>query len=242
MSPMPGIRRGLTALAAAALLGVLLLGSGACATAPKKPRKSSDPATALAQDYSELLRVHRPDLAARWSPPGSEEIQFEPLVAERVVAHERALRGLLDRANALPASERADTLRARLTLELEQTAAGGALYRSPLVWLEIVEAAARSPFLHDSTAGCREVDRAIPQLERIPEALRGAAVMMRGAPPLDPAAFEEAMARTEQVFRRELPARARACREGRLVAQFVEADSLAAASLAGFRRLLYPAP
>ena len=242
MSRVLRIRRSLTALAAAACVGLWWLAMGSCATAPKKPRRSSDPTAALAQDYAQLLRVHRPDLAARWSPPGSEDIQFEPLVAERTVAHERALRGLLDRANALPASERADTLRARLTLELEQTTAGGALYRSPLVWLEIVEAAARSPFLHDSTAGCREVDRAIPQLERIPEALRGAAVMMRGVPPLDPAAFEQAMARTEQVFRRELPARARACREGRLVAQFVEADSLAAASLAGFRRLLYPAP
>ena len=226
----------------AAVAVVTLLVTGACATAQKKPTKSSEPAMVLSDEYANLLRAHRPDLAERWSRPIPEEVLFVPLNAETIPAHERALGALLDKAGALPSSPVADSLRARLAYEMTQTAAGGALRSDPLLWLEIVASAARAPFAWDTTAGCREVDRAITQLERIPEALRGAAVMMRGLPAPDAAAFEMAVAQAEDVFRRELPRKARGCREGRLVGQFVEADSVAAASLASFRRLLYPAP
>lgn len=242
MMRVNGISRVNSGRVALALLSVLLLATGSCATAQKKPEKSTEPASVLSDEYADLLRVHRPDLAERWSRPIPEEVLFVPLSAETIPAHERALRALLDRAVSLPASPVADSLRARLAYEIAQTATGGALRTDPLLWLEIVASAARAPFAWDTTAGCREVGRAVPQLERIPEALRGAAVMMRGLPAPDASAFEMAVARAEEVFRRELPRRARGCREGRLVGQFVEADSTAAASLASFRRLLYPAP
>jgi hypothetical protein len=240
MSRAHATARRRAALAGSVLLAALLLVAGSCATAPKKPSRPSGPAGALTDEYARLLHVHRPDLAARWAQYVQDDIVFEPLVSERLPAHERTLRTLLERTNALPASEAADTLRTRISLELTQTVAGGALHRDALLWLEIVEAAARAPFAHDSTPGCREVDRVVDQLERIPEALRGAAVMMRGTPPPDAVVLEAGLTRAEEVLRRELPRRARGCRDGRLIGRFVEADTLAAASLAGFRRLVLP--
>jgi hypothetical protein len=226
-----------------ALLVVLLLAAGpGVSTAKKKPKPPPDPALALAAEHAQLIRRHRPDLAERWAAPIPDEVLFEPLDVTNAATHERALRSLASRAGGLPATPAADSLRNRLELELAQTAPGGALHTDALLWLGIVEAAARLPFAYDSTAGCREVDRSVRQLERIPEALRGAAVMMRGAPPPEPEPFEAGLTRTERVFRHELPRRTKACKEGRLLAEFVEADSLAAASLAGFRRLLLPGP
>ena len=224
----------------ALLVLALVAALPAASAAKKKPKPSADPAASLAAEHAQLLRRHRPDLAARWTRPAPDEVVFEPLDGGTAAAHERTLRAMMDRARGLPAAPAADTLRARIALELEQTAPGGALHRDALLWLGIVESAARAPFLYDSTAGCREVDRAVRQLERIPEALRGAAVMMRGSPPPDSVAFEEGLTRAEQVFRSELPRRARGCRDGRLQGVFVEADSIAAASLAGFRRLVRP--
>jgi len=218
---------------------VALLSSAGCA-GKKPPKTSATPAASVGAEHARLLRIHRPDLAERWVAPAPDEVLFEPLDVTTADAHARALRALLDRALALPSSPTADSLSARIMLELEQTVPGGALHTDPLLWIDIVAAAARAPFAYDSTAGCREVDRATRQLGRIPEALRGAAVMMHGAPPPDPAALEAGLTRAEWVFRRDLPSRTKACKEGRTLAEFVEADSLAAASLAGFRRLMVP--
>jgi len=41
-------------------------------------------------------------------------------------------------------------------------------------------------------------------------------------------------------LRRDLPARTNACKEGRRLGEFAEADTLAAASLMEFRRSLVP--
>ena len=228
--------------AAAFALALVVLGLPAACAGRKPPKQAQGPAFTVASEHALLLRRHRPDLAERWTAPSPDEVPFEPLDINTVAAHEQSLRGLLERARALPASADADSLQARLTLELEQTVPGGALRTDPLLWLAIIEAAARAPFAYDSTAGCREVERAMRQFELIPEALRGAAVLMRGAPPPDPAAFEAGLTRVEWVFRRDLPSRTKACKEGRLLADFVQADTLAAASLAGFRRLLVPEP
>ena len=227
---------------AAACLLVLVLALPAACAGKKPPKQAQGPVLTVSTEHAQLLRRHRPDLAERWVAPIPEEVPFEPLDINTVASHEQSLRGLLDRARALPASAEADSVRSRLTFELEQTVPGGALRSDPLLWLAIVEAAARAPFAYDSTAGCREVERAMRQFERIPEGLRGAAVLMRGAPPPDPVAFEAGLTRVEWVFRRDLPRRTKACKEGRLLAGFVQADTLAAASLAGFRRLLVPEP
>ncbi len=235
-------RRAATRWWAASLLAALLAAGSGCAAGRKAAKPPADPAAALTAEHAGLLRRHRPDLAERWTKPSPEDVRFEPLSVTTTAGHEQTLRGLLQRARALPTTPEADSLRSRLALELEQTAPGGALHTDALLWLGIVEAAARAPFAYDSTAGCREVDRAVEQLQRIPEALRGAAVIMSGAPPPDPVAFEAGLTRAEQVFRHDLPSRTKACREGRLLAEFVEADTLAAASLAGFRRLLQSGP
>jgi len=227
---------------AAACVLVLVLALPAACAGRKPPKQAQGSALTVSSEHAQLLRRHRPDLAERWATPVPEDVPFEPLDLNNVAGHEQSLRGLLDRAKALPASAETDSLRARLTFELEQTVPGGALRTDPLLWLAIVEAAARAPFAYDSTAGCREVERAMRQFERIPEALRGAALLMHGAPSPDPAAFEEGLTRVEWVFRHDLPRRTKACKEGRLLADFVQADTLAAASLAGFRRLLVPEP
>jgi hypothetical protein len=236
------VRPVVTLKQAAACLLVLALALPAACAGRKPPKQAQGPAFTVSSEHVQLLRRHRPDLAERWTTPSPEEVAFVPLDINNVAGHEQSLRALLDRARALPASADADSLRARLTFELGQTVPGGALRTDPLLWLAIVEAAARAPFAYDSTAGCREVERAMRQFELIPEALRGAAVLMRGAPPPDPIAFEAGLTRVEWVFRHDLPRRTKACKEGRLLAEFVEADTLAAASLAGFRRLLVSGP
>lgn len=243
MSPVrKSVRHASTLERAAACLLLLVLALSAACAGRKPPKQAQGPALTVSSEYAQLLRRHRPDLAERWTRPVPEEVPFEPLDINTVAGHEQKLRGLLDRARALPAAEESDSLRSRLSFELEQTVPGGALRTDPLLWLDIVEAAARAPFAYDSTAGCREVERAMRRFESIPEALRGAAVLMRGSPPPDPAAFEAGLTRVEWVFRHDLPRRTKACKEGRLLADFVQADTLAAASLAGFRRLLVSGP
>jgi hypothetical protein len=76
------------------------------------------------------------------------------------------------------------------------------------------------------------------QLRTLPEALRGAIVLMRTAMPPDAAALEARLTRLETLLRTDLPARTEPCKESRHRGEFVEADSLAAASLAQYRHWL----
>ena len=223
----------------AGLAAALALCLAGCATFGRGGGPAPDPASGLAAEYARLLRSHRPDLAERWLAPSRESVGFEPISGASVAAHERTLRGLLERANALPASTPADSLRARLAHELSETVPGGALHHDPMLWLELVAAAARAPWAGDSSGGCREADQAARRLERVPDALRGAAVLMRAAPRPDRAEFEDAVSHTEWVFRHDLPARTGTCRDSRAMAAFVVADSLAAGALADFRRSLW---
>jgi hypothetical protein len=70
--------------------------------------------------------------------------------------------------------------------------------------------------------------------------LRGASVFLKNAPAPDSAAFEQRIARFEFFLRSDLPARTDACKDGRRLADFTEADTLAAASLMEFRRSFVP--
>jgi hypothetical protein len=166
-------------------------------------------------------------------------VPFVALDAASLPAHERTLRALLAEAQALPASPAADSLRARLTAELSDCAPDGVLRTDALLWLDIVAAAARAPLVAGKLSACTRSHHASQQLVRLPEALRGAAVLTSGHPP-DPVAFENRVAIVERFFRQELPERTGACMETRRRAEFVEADSLAAASLAKFRRWVLP--
>src|SRR5262249_49315795 len=131
---------------------------------------------------------------------------------------------------------RVDSLRARIAREIAETNPGGALRRDPLKWLDVIEAATRAPFEQGPSTGCDRTHRSTLQLRGGPEALRCATVLLRGAPPPDPDSLEARIARLEWVFRRDLPPRTEACKESRRRAEFVEADTLAAASLVDFRR------
>ena len=195
--------------------------------------------------FESLLAIHRPDLAQRYALP-ARSAPFVPLNEATIDEHEAELRFLLAAADSIErgggarsgASARADTLRARIARELEETAPGGALRRDALLWLDIVAAAASAPFESGPTVGCDRTHRAALHLRAVPEALRGAAVLMRGANPPDPQVFESRLASLEGLLRRDLPARTDACKEGRRLAEFAEADTLAAASLNVFRRSL----
>ena len=197
--------------------------------------------------YATLLFEHRPDLAARYALPG-RAVRFAPLDEATINAHLRGLRALLASADSIgrtvaqrpEASARVDTLRARIRSELDESAPGGALRRDALLWLDIVAAAVTAPFSLGPAAGCDRTHRATLQLLAVPEALRGAAVLMRGASPPDPATFEARLASIEALLRHDLPSRTDVCKEGRRLAEFAEADTLAAASLAEFRRTLAP--
>lgn len=193
----------------------------------------------LENRYALLLARHRPDLAERYgATPYSEK--FVPIDEATAGAHVLELRQLLTEADLLPAGTRADSLRARLRREIADTGPGGALHRDALLWLDVIDAAARAPFSLGTANGCDRTRRAALQMRTLPEALRGATVLMRGAAAPNPAAFEARLARLEQLLRTDLPARTEPCKEGRRRAEFVEADSLAAASLAQFRRWLSP--
>lgn len=214
------------------------------ARAPEKPEAeratyATLTLTRLENRYAQSLARHRPDLAERYgSTPYS--VKFVPLDEASIGAHVRSLRLLLAEADTLPASGRADSLRARLRREIAETVPGGALRRDAFLWLDIVDAAARAPFALGTASGCDRTRRGALQLRTVPEALRGATVLMRGAAAPDETALEARLTRLEQLFRLDLPARTEPCKEGRRRAEFVEADSLAAASLAQFRRWLSP--
>lgn len=192
--------------------------------------------------HAQLLARHRPDLAARWNVRERHPEVFEALSEATADAHVRALRMLLERAAALPADARTDTLRARLVQEIVETSLGGVLRRDALLWLDIVAAAALAPFERGPSGGCSRTHRAALQLRAVPEALRGAALLMRGTPPPDATLFEGRISSVERLLRRDLPSRTEVCKEPRRLAEFAEADTLAAAALAQFRRLLVPAP
>lgn len=184
--------------------------------------------------HAQALWRHRPDLAEAWGvKPYS--LRFTPLDEATLDAHVRAARHLLAATDTLATSARRDTLRARLERDLADCAPGGALRRDALVWLDIVAAAVRAPFALGSASGCDRTRRATLQLAMVPEALRGAIVLLRGAVPPAPATLEPRLTSVEQLLRADLPKRTEACKESRRLAEFVEADTLAAASLAQFR-------
>jgi hypothetical protein len=191
----------------------------------------------LETHYAQRLAQHRPDLAARYGTP-PYNTPFVPLDETNAEAHLGELRHMLADAETLPAGARADTLRARLRREIADTGPGGALREDPLLWLDVIEAAARAPFAVGSPNGCERTHRATLQLRTLPEALRGAIVLMRTAPHPDAAALEDRLARVERLLRTDLPARTEPCKESGYRAEFVEADSLAAASLAQYRHWL----
>jgi len=204
--------------------------------------RAPDPLEALLARYSEQLVRHRPDLAARYGAVAGREPAFVPLDEVSAGTHAETLRTLLEQARALPASTRADTLRARLAAELAQTEPGGDLHRDAVLWLDLVEAAIRVPLASGPPAGCRETRRLTERLRQVPGALRAAAVLLRGAPPPEPARLERRLGELERFLRQDVVARTGACKEGRRLAEFVEADTLAAASLAEFRQRLRSGP
>ena len=228
------------ALAAGATLASGIPGAPVPSTGqlPREPRRETS-LPGLVTRYEALLAIHRPDLAQRYAVQ-ARSTPFVPLNEATIDKHAAELRFLLAAVDSIGRGDGAlaDTLRARIARELDETAPGGALRRDALLWLDIVAAAASTPFESGASAGCDRTHRAALHLRAIPEALRGAAVLMRGANPPDPLVFESRLASLEGLLRRDLPARTDACKEGRRLAEFAEADTLAAASLNVFRRSL----
>ncbi|MFI5279207.1 MAG: hypothetical protein ACHQU1_01830 [Gemmatimonadales bacterium] len=202
-----------------------------------QPTEADQLLSQLEIHYAQRLAQHRPDLAERYRTP-PYNTPFVPIDEASAEAHLSELRSMLADAETLPAGARADTLRARLRREIADTGPGGALRQDPLLWLDVIGAAARAPFGVGSSNGCDRTRRATLQLRTLPEALRGAIVLMRTAPLPDPAALEDRLTRVERLLRTDLPARTEPCKESRYRAEFVEADSLAAASLAQYRHWL----
>jgi len=221
---------------------LLALGLAVAPTTADAARSAPDPLEALLERYSEQLVRHRPDLASRYGAVVVREEAFAPLDEVSVRTHAATLRAMLEQARALPASTRVDTLRARLEAELAQTEPGGALHRDALLWLDVVEAAVRVPLAAGAPSGCRETQRLTRRLRQVPGTLRGAAVLLRGAPSPEPERLERRLGDLERFLRHDLAGRTAACKEGRRLAEFVEADTLAAASLAEFRLRLRAGP
>ena len=227
------------AVRVALIVLALALAVYARAATPAHPTPAELTLERLENRYALLLARHRPDLAERYgATPYS--VKFAPIDEATAGAHVLELQQLLSEAGPLPAGARVDSLRDRLQREIAETAPGGALHYDALLWLDVIDAAARAPFSQGTANGCDRTRRGALQLRTLPEALRGATVLMRGAAGPAPAALEARLSALEKLFRTDLPARTEPCKEGRRRAEFVEADSLAAASLAQFRRWLSP--
>jgi hypothetical protein len=227
-----------SALALAACFALAALAPPAHAFGQKpKPDPSK-----LDAKYAQLLARYRPDLAIDWGVETPADEPFLGLDEASVDAHLRQLRELHAQAKALPPSASAESLAVRLEREIAQTEPGGLLHRDHLLWLDIVSAAARAPVVAGSMSGCVRAVRITRQLRAVPEALRGAAVLLRAAPPPDGLAFETRINRVEWLFRQDLPSRTEACRESRRLAEFTQADTLAARALAVFRRRVTTSP
>ncbi len=231
MNGVPRLARRLFAFAG------LVAGVAAAAT----PEVSAELARVEARQ-AQLLARHRPDLAELWNLETPAGEAFVGLSESNIAAHARALHTMLDRASTLPAGARTDSLRARLALELAETEPGGALRRDALLWLDIVAAAARAPLASGPASGCSRTHRVTRQLRAVPEALRGAAILLRGAPAPDGRMFEARVSRVEWLFRQDLPSRTEVCKEPRRLAEFARADTLAATALASFRQRVTPGP
>ena len=239
MTPRPGVRLHALRLAGALLLAPVLLLAAPRGHA-RKPSPAGDASLeGLERRYAALLLAHRPDLAVRYGARADNEHEERPFIAldeSSIAGYVASLRAIRADAAALAASTRADSLGVRLDREIADCAPGGGLRSDPALWLDIVEAAVRGSIADSTTGACERARRATQALRRIPEALRGATVLMRGAPEPDATALESRLTEVERFFRADVPVRTEACKESRRRAELVEADSLAAASLAQFRR------
>ncbi len=228
------------------ILALALALCGACAahhasSAKSPPNVKGGDATLqhVESFYARLLAIRRPDLAASYGLPSRDET-FEPLSESDLASHIQDLNLMLADVDRGPASPRADTLHARLSRELLQYGPEGPIRRDPLLWMDILQAAVMAPLAGNPVGGCDETQKIELRLRTFPEALRGASVLLRNAPLPDSAAFTQRVARFEFFLRSDLPARTDACKDGRRLAGFTEADTLAAASLLEFRRSLAP--
>jgi len=219
------------------VLALALPAHAAKHAAADKPTSASKLLTSLETYYAQLLARSRPDLTERYGAT-QYDVLFMPIDETNAAWHIEELRQMLAEADTLGPGARVDSLRARLRREIAETGPGGALRRDPFLWLDIIDAAARAPFAIGGANGCDRTQRATRQLRTLPEALRGAIVLMRTAQPPDAAALETRLNRVETLFRVDLPARTEPCKDSRRRAEFVEADSLAAASLAHYRHWL----
>ena len=230
------LRPGLSLLVAA----LALFGLCAAKATPKPSAKLNDATlTHVESFYAQLLSIRRPDLAASYNLPPRNDT-FEPLSESDLPQHVEDLNLMLNDADRVPSSPRADTIRARIGRELLQYGPQGDLRTSPFLWMDILQAAVMAPLAGSPTADCDETHRIEQRLRTIPEAVRGAVVLMKGAPAPDSALFQQRIARFEFFLRSDLPARTDACKDGRRLADFTEADTLAAASVLEFQRSLMP--
>jgi hypothetical protein len=220
---------------------MLALAAWLCVAPPPRPALAFSPKpridiAKLEAKYAQLLARYRPDLAAGWGVETPAGEAFMGLNESNIDGHLGELRELHAQVKSLPASARSDSLAVRLAREIAQSEPGGPLRRDHLLWLDIVSAAARAPLASGPASGCSRTVRISRQLRAVPEALRGAAVLLRPAPPPEPRAFEARIDRVEWLFRQDLPSRTEVCREPRRLAEFARVDTLAARALAVFRR------
>lgn len=221
-------------LAIVAALALVLSALGCAATTPS-PRPTTEIGR-LGARHAELLARYRPDLAQAWNIELPANADFVGLSESTVDGHVRTLRSLVTQVKALPGDAQAETLCSRLEREIAETQAGGALRTDALLWLDIVGAAARAPVLVGRASGCERTIRISRQLRAVPEALRAAAILLRGSHPPTSRAFEERVGRVEWLLRQDLASRTEACREPRRLVEFARADTLAARALATFRQ------
>lgn len=226
------------------VFALLVVGVACGAKKASPPKTQSTKASEASLDHVEafyvrLLAMRRPDLATAYGLPPREET-FEALSESDLATHVQDLNLMLADLDKVAPSPRADTLKARLTRELAQYGPDGAIRRDPFLWMDILQAAVMAPLAGNPGGGCDETHKIEVRLRQFPEALRGASVLMRNAPAPDSALFRQRVARFEFFLRSDLTARTDACKDGRRLADFTEADTLAAASLLEFRRSLVP--
>lgn len=237
------MRRFARATLAAAIAWIAEVGPPTPACEAAAPRASvATPGEARAAWRAWTL-AYRPDLAvregARWPA------RPLPLDEARIDRARVALDELGAAIARVPRDQRSpaertllDTLDARIAREAALFARDAWRQEPMLYAVTTLEAALDAAAAGKRVSACERSGRAIGPLRATPEALRAAEVNLREARAFDAAAT---LARWDGAMRRartELPATFLECRDGRRLADAVEADTLALAAAERFRRFL----
>ncbi len=211
------------------LVAALLL--AACASPVASAAEGGRAVPALAREWFAFLEQRRPERA---SPLGSARAAARVAVLDdaTLAADAAWIASFRARLAAAAAANRAEdddrrALLAWCAAESAAVAPGGRWWRDPGAVIEALDDAVSEAGTLARPGACERAGRTIARLRAVPDALRGAQVVLRVP---ERGATERAIARLDTTiarWRTALPTRFAACRESYRQASLIEADTLA---------------